>query len=94
MQQSSNMGSTKVRNMKTPINDIYHCIQQARSMKRIDDRDKKISQAFTFLAGDREVGFLAFAIWRGRSNMLTYINDLKHRGPEVQNTPGASLAQT
>ena len=80
--------------MKVPINDINHCIQQARSMQRIKENDEKLCQIFNYLAGDRAVGFLAFAIWRGRSNMLTYMNDYKHRGPEVQNTPGASLAQT
>jgi hypothetical protein len=80
--------------MKTPINDFIHCIRQARSLQKIQESDKKLWMAFSHLAGDSTTGFLAYAIWRGRSNMLTLIQNATIRAPGVQKSSGASLAQT
>jgi hypothetical protein len=57
--------------MNIPINDFKICVQQARSLQRIQESDKRFLQAFSHLAGDRTTGFLAYAIWRGRSNMIS-----------------------
>ena len=56
--------------MSFPINDFKTCVQQAQSLQRIQESDKKFLQVFSHLAGDWNTGFLAYAIWRGRSNML------------------------
>jgi hypothetical protein len=83
-----------MKNMNIPINDFIHCVQQARSLQRHQESDKKLWMAFSHLAGNSTTGFLAYAIWRGRSNMLTLIQNATNRTPGVQqNTPGASLAQ-
>lgn len=81
------------KNMKTPINDFIHCVQQAQSLQSIQESDNKLWQVFSRLAGDSTTGFIAYAIWRGRSNMLTLIQSTTIRAPGVPNTPGASLAQ-
>lgn len=81
-----------------PINEISQCIRQAQALaNRIQDirhNDKPLCRAFISLAGDQVTGFLAFAIWRGRLNMVSFIQYASHRGPGIQNPPGASLAQT
>lgn len=84
----------KGETMNTPINDFNHCIEQARTLRRVQESDKRLRQAFSYLAGDSTIGFLAYIIWRGRSNMLTLIQHATDRTPGVQKTPGASLAQT
>lgn len=56
--------------MNTPINDFNTCVQQAQSLQKIQESDKRFLQVFSHLAGDRTTGFLAYAIWRGRSKML------------------------
>lgn len=93
MKRLVNIQARNSKNMKTPINDFIHCVQQARSLQNNQESDKKIWQVFTRLAGDSTTGFLAYAIWRGRSNMLTLVQNAIIRAPGVQNTPGASLAQ-
>ncbi len=87
------MGEKGKENMNIPINDISQCIQQAQSLQSIQESDKRFFQAFTYLAGDSTTGFLAYVIWRGRSNMLTFIQHATNQTPGVQNTTGASLAQ-
>jgi len=50
------------------------CVEQAdrlaRRLRKNRRRDRAIYRAFTSLAGDETVGFLAFAIWRGRAQLL------------------------
>ena len=57
--------------MNAPINDFNTCIQKARSLQRLQESDKNFLMVFSNLAGDRATGFLAYAIWRGRSDMLS-----------------------
>jgi len=57
--------------MNAPINDFNICIEQARSLQRLNENDKNFLQVFSQLAGDSSTGFLAYAIWRGRSDMLS-----------------------
>ena len=73
--------------MNIPINDISHCIQQAQSLQSIPESDKRFYQAFTHLAGDRTTGFLAYAIWRGRSNMLSLFRILPIDRPAYKINP-------
>ena len=60
-----------------PVNDISQCVEQAHSLaRRLQTerrRDVSFCRAFTSLAGDETVGFLAYAIWRGRSELLSMI---------------------
>lgn len=73
--------------MNTPINDFKNCIQQAQSLQRIQESDKKFLQVFSHLAGDRSTGFLAYAIWRGRSNMLPLFRMLSIDRPAYKINP-------
>ena len=66
---------TKTRH---PVNDIGQCVEQAnrlaRRMKDTHQRDLSLYRAFSSLAGDETTGLLAFAIWRGRSQLLSIIH--------------------
>ncbi len=66
---------TKTRH---PVNDISQCVEQAnrlaRHMKDARQRDLSFHRAFSSLAGDKTIGLLAFAIWRGRSQLLSTIH--------------------
>jgi hypothetical protein len=68
------MGKNKQINMGHSINDIWHCLQDAKSLanqlstKHTGDRAYR---AFTSLAGDQTVGFLAYVIWKGRGQGLS-----------------------
>ena len=58
-----------------PINDISQCLDQAELLvKRLEDRqckDHDLFKVFTSLAGDEQVGMLAYAIWRDRARALS-----------------------
>jgi hypothetical protein len=73
--------------MNTPINDFKTCVQQAQSLQRIQESDKRFLQAFAHLAGDSTTGFLAYAIWRGRSNMLSLFRMLPMDRPAYKIHP-------
>jgi len=81
------MGEKGKRIMNIPINDIRQCIQQAQSLQRVRERDKRFWQAFSYLAGDSTTGFLAYVIWRGRSNMLTCIENATNERPAYKIHP-------
>jgi hypothetical protein len=60
------------------VNDINHCVAQAhRLAQHIHQPQRKehsLARAFTSLAGDETTGLLAFAIWRGRSQLYKQQN--------------------
>ena len=43
----------------------------AKQMSQPQRKEHSLAQAFTSLAGDETAGLLAFAIWRGRSRLLS-----------------------
>jgi hypothetical protein len=79
-----------------PVNDIGQCVEQAHSLARglqhQRGRDLSIRQAFTSLAGDETVGFLAYAIWRGRSELLSLIQTASSQRKAGADRSGVSRA--
>jgi hypothetical protein len=70
----SKMGVYSQKYSKHNINDIWQCLQDAKTLAdQISDKQKgnRVYQAFTSLAGDQTVGFLAYVIWKGRSSWLS-----------------------
>lgn len=63
---------------RLPINNIDQCLQQAQVIsKRLHDpqlKDGSLCQVFGSLAGDASIGLLAYAIWRGRSELISFRN--------------------
>jgi hypothetical protein len=60
--------------MKPAINDIWRCLQDAQILADHFDQtqhDQHVFRAFTSLAGDENVGFLAYVIWKGRNSWLS-----------------------
>ena len=53
------------------VNDINQCLEQARALAKPHRDNQSLQRAFTSLAGDETIGFLAYAIWRGRSRLLS-----------------------
>jgi hypothetical protein len=79
-----------------PVNDIGQCVEQAHHLalrlKKKRRRDLSIRRAFTSLAGDETVGFLAYAIWRGRSDLLSMIQTQTSRRKARVDRSGVSRA--
>ena len=76
------------------LKDISHCIEQAElivNMLRNNQRpSKRLSDVFKHLAGDDTIGILAFAIWRGRSGLLSHIQAASDNKEDEADTSGAS----
>ena len=78
------------------INDIYHCVQQARdlqaNLEHNGARDQELVRVFTSVARDESVGLMAYAIWRGRAKLLSR---LREHGPiRYDGAAGARHAQS
>lgn len=62
-------------NTTASVNDIYQCLAQAHllaeQMSQPRRAEHSLAKVFTSLAGDETTGLLAFAIWRGRSRLLS-----------------------
>lgn len=60
---------------KESVNDIWHCLEDAQVLvnqfKQTQRNEKRIFRAFTSLAQDESVGFLAYVIWKGRGQRLS-----------------------
>ena len=52
---------------QVPVNDIGQCVAEA---KKLDIRHP-LRRAFSRLAGDETTGLIAYAIWRGRSQLIS-----------------------
>ena len=83
------------RNQYT-VNDISLCIDQANRLahrlQKKRGRDLSLCRAFTSLAGDETIGFLAYAIWRGRSQLLSAIHAAAAPSSAGANGSGVSRA--
>jgi DNA-binding GntR family transcriptional regulator len=57
------------------INDIRQCVDDAQAIASQTEHwsgtEHRLHHAFISLAGDAAVGFLAYAIWRSRSQLLS-----------------------
>ena len=66
-------------NTTNSVNDINHCLAQAHMLaKHISQpqrTDHSLAQVFNTLAGDETTGLLAFAIWRGRSRLISSLRN-------------------
>lgn len=60
-------------NRQVLINDIEHCLAQAHLLTDPHTRHP-LCQIFKSLAGDETTGLVAYAIWRGRSRILSLLN--------------------
>lgn len=62
---------------RVPVNNIDHCLQQAEVIsKRLQNpslKEGELCQIFGCLAGDTTIGLLAYAIWRGRAELISSI---------------------
>jgi hypothetical protein len=66
---------------RCPVNDINQCIERARTLAKAGHtrhpKYRSYHRIFVSLAGDEEIGWLAFAIWKGRSDLLSLIRSGK-----------------
>ena len=67
------------RKSKQSVNDIWHCLEDAQVLadqfKKTCPNEKRIFHAFSSLAQDESVGFLAFVIWKGRGRWLSSLRN-------------------
>jgi hypothetical protein len=60
-----------------PVNDINQCIERARTLAKASHikhpKYGSYRRIFVSLTGDEEIGWLAYAIWKGRSDLLSLI---------------------
>ena len=60
-----------------PVNDINQCIERAHTLAKSSHakhpKYRSYHRIFVSLTGDEEIGWLAFAIWKGRSDLLSFI---------------------
>jgi len=63
---------------RLPVNNIDHCLQQAQVIsRRLDNphlKDGHLCRVFSVLAGNATTGLLAYAIWRGRSELFSHLH--------------------
>lgn len=69
------------------INDIEHCLAQAHQLTKGDTR-RPLCRVFQCLAGDETTGLVAYAIWRGRSQVISILN-----GAPGYKRSGASISR-
>ena len=66
-------------NTTISVNDINQCLAQAhllaKQMNQPQRKEHSLAQVFTSLAGDETAGLLAFAIWRGRSRLISSLRN-------------------
>jgi len=71
----------KTKRTNCPVNDINQCIERARTLAKASHfkhpKYCSLHRIFVSLTGDEETGWLAFAIWKGRSDLLSLIRSGK-----------------
>src|SRR5215207_3292864 len=72
------------------VNDIGQCVAQA---KRLNTRDP-LRRVFCQLAGDETTGLLAYAIWRGRSQLISTLQSASDYKQSEANASRASQAKS
>ena len=78
------------RKVKVPVNDISQCLAQARHL----NTRHPIRRVFSYLAGDDTTGLVAYAIWRGRSQLLSTLNRASDYSLSEASTSRASQARS
>lgn len=61
------------RNNRGLVNDIEHCLAEAQQIANPHIRHP-FCKVFRHLAGDETTGLVAYAIWRGRSRIISILN--------------------
>ena len=59
---------------RLPVNNIEYCLAQAHDL----NIRHPLRRVFSYMAGDETTGLVAYAIWRGRSQLLSSL----HRAPD------------
>lgn len=77
-----------------PINCIEDCLLQANLLNRKIDTEPRLYKIFKHLAGDDTTGLMAYAIWRGRSQLLSTLNCASGYKQSEANASRVSQAQS
>src|SRR5215217_5329626 len=82
---------TKIQRQARPlVNDIGQCVAQA---KHLNTRDP-LRRVFCQLAGDETTGLIAYAIWRGRSQLISTLLSASDYKQSEANASRASQAHS
>ena len=76
--------------LQVPVNDIGQCVQQAKEL----DIRHPLRRVFSRLAGDETTGLLAYAIWRGRSQLISNLQSASDDKQSEANAFRASQARS
>lgn len=79
----------KNRRIKYPVNDVNQCIVRARNLVKVNhtkySKNSSLHRIFVTLTGDEEIGWIAFAIWKGRSDLLSlFRSGYRNQSPRVE----------
>jgi hypothetical protein len=85
-----NRESTPPKQTRSLVNDIGQCVAQAKHLN-IRHPYKRI---FCKLAGDETTGLIAYAIWRGRSQLISTLNRASDHKLSEASTSRASQARS
>jgi len=75
---------------QVPVNDIGQCVQQAKDL----DIHDPLRRVFSSLAGDEITGLIAYAIWRGRSHLISNLQSASDYMQSEANASRASQAKS
>lgn len=75
---------------RLPVNDIDHCLEQAQHL----NIRHPLCRAFSYMAGDETTGLIAYAIWRGRSQLLSTLFRASDQKLSGASKSGASQARS
>jgi len=73
-----------------PVNDIEHCLAQARYL----NIRHPLRRVFSSMAGNETTGLVAYAIWRGRSQLLSTLYRASDHTLSEASTSRASQARS
>src|SRR5687767_13601894 len=78
------------RQARVLINDIGQCVAQAKDL----NIRHPLRRVFARLAGDETTGLIAYAIWRGRSQLISNIQSASDYKQSEANASRASQAKS
>lgn len=76
--EMNTMGMNTRNITNNPINDFWQCLQDAQYLAdQLSDtrQNKRVYRAFTSLAGDKTIGFMAYVIWKGRGRWISSLSN-------------------
>jgi len=73
-----------------PVNNIDHCLEQAQHL----NIRHPLCRAFGYMAGDETTGLIAYAIWCGRSQLLSTLIRASDQTLSEASISGASQARS